>query len=244
MSNMHQLPFGVTPRAILIGAILVIWNAYWLAYAAELIQPQFLLNFVSLFFNAIFTLFILIACNSPIKWFSPHNALTTQEILVIYIMVVMVSTIGGHTMMTFLIGTLAHPYQFASSENEWADLFWRDIPWWFVPKNDVLDGYFKGDSNFYIKMHLDGWLIPILVWTGFVTMLWFVLICLNTIIRAQWTEREKLAYPIVQLPLQMAQNENRFYHNKIHVDWLWCSRILRNPSWTQPSLSKHTICKT
>ena len=34
MSNMHQLPFGVTPRAILIGAILVIWNAYWLAYAA------------------------------------------------------------------------------------------------------------------------------------------------------------------------------------------------------------------
>ena len=215
MSNMHQLPFGVTPRAILIGAILVIWNAYWLAYAAELIQPQFLLNFVSLFFNAIFTLFILIACNSPIKRFSPHNALTTQEILVIYIMVVMVSTIGGHTMMTFLIGTLAHPYQFASSENEWADLFWRDIPWWFVPKNDVLDGYFKGNSNFYIKMHLDGWLIPILVWTGFVTMLWFVLICLNTIIRAQWTEREKLAYPIVQLPLQMAQNENRFYHNKI-----------------------------
>ena len=46
-------------------------------------------------------------------------------------------------------------------------------------------------------------------------MLWFVLICLNTIIRAQWTEREKLAYPIVQLPLQMALNENRFYHNKI-----------------------------
>ena len=215
MSNMHQLPFGVTPRTILIGAILVIWNAYWLAYAAELIQPQFLLNFVSLFFNAIFTLFILIACNSPIKRFSPHNALTTQEILVIYIMVVMVSTIGGHTMMTFLIGTLTHPYQFANSENEWATLFWRDIPWWFVPKHDVLDGYFKGDSNFYIKMHLDGWLIPILVWTGFVTMLWFVLICLNTIIRAQWTEREKLAYPIVQLPLQMAQNENRFYHNKI-----------------------------
>ena len=64
-------------------------------------------------------------------------------------------------------------------------------------------------------MNLGGWLIPILVWTGFVTMLWFVLICLNTIIRAQWTEREKLAYPIVQLPLQMAQNENRFYQNEI-----------------------------
>ena len=103
MSNTHQWPLGVTPRTILIGVILIIWNPYWLAYAEELIQPQFLLNFVSLFFNAVFTLFILIACNSPIKRFSPHHALTTQEILVVYIMVVMVSTIGGHTMMTFLI---------------------------------------------------------------------------------------------------------------------------------------------
>ena len=215
MSNTHQWPLGVTPRTVLIGVILIIWNAYWLAYAAELIQPQFLLNFVSLFFNAVFTLFILIACNSPIKRFSPHHALTAQEILVIYIMVVMVSTIGGHTMMTFLIGTLAHPYQFANSENEWASLFWRDIPRWFVPKQDALDGYFTGDSNFYIKMHIGGWLIPISVWTGFVTMPWFVLICLNTIIRAQWTEREKLAYPIVQLPLQMTQDENHFHQSKI-----------------------------
>ena len=204
MPDTRKFPSGVTYRTILIGTILVVWNAYWLAYAAELIQPQFLLNFVSLFFNAVFTLFVLIVCNSPLKRFAPRYALTVQEMLVIYIMVVMVSTIGGHTMMTFLIGTLAHPYQFATSENEWASLFWREIPWWFVPKQNALDDYFKGDSNFYISRHLGGWLIPILVWTGFVAMLWFVLICLNIIIRAQWTEKEKLAYPIVQLPLQMA----------------------------------------
>ena len=215
MPDTRKFPSGVTYRTILIGTILVIWNAHWLAYAAELIRPQFLLNFVSLFFNAVFTLFVLIVCNSPLKRFAPRYALTVQEMLVIYIMVVMVSTIGGHTMMTFLIGTLAHPYQFATSENEWASLFWREIPWWFVPKQNALDGYFKGDSSFYTSLHLGGWLIPILVWTGFVAMLWFVLICLSTIIRAQWTEREKLAYPIVQLPLQMAQGENRFYQSQI-----------------------------
>ena len=215
MPDTRKFPSGVTYRTILIGTILVIWNAHWLAYAAELIQPQFLLNFVSLFFNAVFTLFVLIVCNSPLKRFAPRYALTVQEMLVIYIMVVMVSTIGGHTMMTFLIGTLAHPYQFATSENEWASLFWREIPWWFVPKQNALDGYFKGDSSFYTSLHLGGWLIPILVWTGFVAMLWFVLICLSIIIRAQWTEREKLAYPIVQLPLQMAQGENRFYQSQI-----------------------------
>ena len=56
-------------------------------------------------------------------------------------------------------------------------------------------------------------MVPILVWTGFVTLLWFTLICLNTIIRVQWTEREKLAYPIIQLPLHMAQGRKSFYKN-------------------------------
>ena len=32
---------GITLRALLIGTLLVIGNAYWLAYAAEMIQPQF-----------------------------------------------------------------------------------------------------------------------------------------------------------------------------------------------------------
>jgi len=105
---------GITLRALLIGTLLVIGNAYWLAYAAEMIQPQFLLNFVSLFFNAIFTLFAVIGFNLAWKKISPRSALSTQELLVIYIMVVMVSTIGGHSMMTFLIGTLAHPFRFAT----------------------------------------------------------------------------------------------------------------------------------
>jgi len=105
---------GITLRALLIGTLLVIGNAYWLAYAAEMIQPQFLLNFVSLFFNALFTLFAVIAFNLVWKKLAPKHALTAQELLVIYIMVVMVSTIGGHSMMTFLIGTLAHPFRFAT----------------------------------------------------------------------------------------------------------------------------------
>ena len=135
---------GITLRALLIGTVLIIGNAYWLAYAAEMIQPQFLLNFVSLFFNAVFTLFAVIGFNLAWKKLSPRSALTAQELLVIYIMVVMVSTIGGHSMMTFLIGTLAHPFRFATIENEWANLFWRYIPTWFVPEDAALDAYFKG----------------------------------------------------------------------------------------------------
>jgi hypothetical protein len=213
MRKSRQPASGITLRVLVIGSLLCIWNAYWLAYAAELINPQFLLNFVSLFFNAVFSLFVLVVINAPLKRFAPRRALTPQEILVAYIMVVMVSTLGGHTMMTFLIGALAHPFRFATPENEWAALFWRYIPEWFTPQQDALDDYFEGDSTFYVIGYLRGWLVPIIVWTGFVTIIWFTLICLNTMIRAQWTEREKLAYPIVQLPLYMAQGRDGFYKN-------------------------------
>ena len=211
MHKIQPKTSGITLRAILIGLISIIWNAYWLAYTSELIEPQCLLTFVSLFFNAVFTLFALAMIDLPVRRFAPRHALTSQELLVIYIMVVMVSTIGGHTLMTFLVGTIAHPYHFATVENEWADLFWRYIPSWFVPSERVLDSYFEGGSTFYTMRHLRGWLIPVLVWSGFITLVWFVLICLNAIIRAQWTEKEKLAYPIIQLPLRMAFERNAFY---------------------------------
>ena len=194
---------GVTLRSIAIGLVLIVVNAHWLTLTSELMEPQFLLTFVSLFFNAVFTLFVVAAINGFVTWVAPRHALTAQEQLVIYIMVVMVSTIGGHTTMTFLIGTIAHPFRFATPENEWSGLFLHYIPRWFTPSPDALDGYFEGASTLYTARHIRGWLTPILVWSAFIAVIWFTLICINTLIRAQWTEREKLAYPIIQLPVQM-----------------------------------------
>ena len=206
---------GITFRALVVGLVLVVANTYWLTIASELMWPRCLLNFVSLFFNAVFTLFVLTVLNKLLKWASPRSAFTPQELLVIYIMVVMVSTFGGHTMMCYLIGAIAHPYRFASPENEWADLFWRYIPQWFTPSVDVLDDYFDGESTFYTVAHLRGWIVPIVVWTVFISVIWFVLLCINSLIRAQWTEKEKLAYPIIQLPLRMtSEDKPSFFRNK------------------------------
>ena len=44
---------------------------------------------------------------------------------------------------------------------------------------------------------------PVLIWTGFIATLLFVMQCINVILRKQWTDRERLSYPIIQLPLEM-----------------------------------------
>ena len=205
---------GLTFRSLIIGLILTVANAYWLTITSELMEPQCLLTFVSLFFNAVLSLFVLVLINQILRKITPRHVFSTQELLVMYTMVVMVSTVGGHTIMCFLVGTLAHPFQFATPENEWADLFWRYIPEWFTPPVEVLKGYFEGESTLYTLKHIQGWLVPVLVWTAFITVIWFILICINVIIRAQWTEKEKLAYPIIQLPLRMVEENTTFFKDR------------------------------
>ena len=214
MSRMERRASGITFRSLTIGFILIIANTYWLTVTSELMEPIHLLTFASLFLNAVFSLFILVIGNQLLKKIMPRRAFSPQELLIIYVMIVMVSTVGGHTLMSFLVGTMAHPFRFATPENEWADLFWRYIPEWFTPSQDVLNGYFKGESTLYTMERLRGWLIPVMVWSGFITVIWFTLMCINVIIRAQWTEREKLAYPIIQLPLRMTTESSSFFKNK------------------------------
>ena len=205
---------GITFRAFIIGLILIVANAYWLMMTDEVTSPIYHLTFVSLFFNAILSLFVLVLINQLLKQFVPRRALSPQELLVIYVMVVMVSTIGGHCLICFLMAAIAHPFRFAAPENEWADLFWRYIPEWFTPSTSVLDNYFDGDSTFYAVKHLRGWLVPVMVWSAFITVIWFILMCINSVIRAQWTEKEKLAYPIIQLPLRMTTESSSFLKNR------------------------------
>ena len=206
---------GITFRAIVIGFILIIANAHWLTYASERMSPPFYLTLESLFFNAVMSLFIVLVCNLLAKQFVPRRALSPQELLVIYIMVVMVSTVGGHTLMCFLLATITHPFRFATPENEWAPLFWRYIPSWFTPAQGSLNDYFDGESTLYTMKHFRIWLVPVVVWTTFIGVVWYVLLCINVIIRAQWTEKEMLVYPIIQLPVRMTLGGTSFFKNRL-----------------------------
>jgi hypothetical protein len=203
-------------RAILIGIILVVVNAYWIGIASELWYALFTL--VNPFSNAIFTLLVVILIAFILKKISHKFQLTSAELVIIYSMVTMVSTISGHSVMMFVMGALAQPYWFASPENEWQSLFWQYIPSWITVTNtDILDGYFTGESTFHTMKHIKAWAGPVLIWTCFIFFLWFSLLCIISILRKQWIENEKLSYPIVQLPLAMAADREFF---KAKLMWI------------------------
>jgi len=210
-----KLNNGLTKKSVIIGIILVLVNVYWITAGNE-IWNTVQLTIASLFFNAVFTLFILSLLNLALFKISPKLSLSRTEMLVIYVMVVMTSTISGHTMMSFLMGGLGHSFWYASPENEWSELFLHNIPDWFtVSDRNVLKGYFEGESSIYLSENLRAWLIPVITWSMVIIVLWFVLICINILLKYQWTQRERLSYPIVRLPLEITKEPGRFFKNRL-----------------------------
>ena len=214
MQTEHKQPTSIRPRALILGVLLVLANVYWLVVTNE-IWYGLHMTLASLFFNAVFTLFALVCINIVLQKYTPAIALSRQELLVIYVMVVMASTIAEYALVAELMGNLSYPFWFATPENEYAGLFHGHIPSWITVRDmDVLRGYFLGDSSFYWRENLLPWLLPFAAWGSFIFVLWFVLISFNVLIRKQWTEREKLSYPIIQLPLKVTEPGMRIFRNK------------------------------
>lgn len=94
----------------------------------------------------------------------------------------------------------------------------KHVPdWLFVKNKDVLRGFYEGEESFNNLVTIKTWLLPITTWTVFMLVLVFVMMCINVLVRKQWTEHEKLAYPIIQLPVAMMRQggASGFFSNKI-----------------------------
>ena len=133
---------GIPLSVIVIGLVVVIINTYWVSVNNLVIGLVH--NYMSLFSNAVFTLFVLILLNLLLRKFLPKHALSPSNLLVIYVMAVMITTVSGHTTMNKLVGTLAHPFWFDTAENDWRNLFWQYVPPWFTTNDrSVLRGFFS-----------------------------------------------------------------------------------------------------
>jgi hypothetical protein len=59
------------------------------------------------------------------------------------------------------------------------------------------------------------WGKPVLIWSSFICVLLFVMLCLNAILRSRWMDREKLTYPIVHLPLEMTSERQPIFRSRL-----------------------------
>jgi hypothetical protein len=90
------------------------------------------------------------------------------------------------------------------------------LPDWFGPRHAAaVVGFWKGDVW---RVPWSDWAGPLAAWTALVLAVAWVMLCLNAMARRQWIAHERLAFPLVQLPLELARQEpghalNSYYRN-------------------------------
>jgi hypothetical protein len=194
---------SVTPRAVLLGLALAAANTWWVALA-EVRWGVSDGSCLPLFITPIFILALLTALNLGLRRIASRWALSQVELLTVYIVIVISETLSGHDFVQNLFGTIGHLHWFATVENQWADLLHPHLQSWLIV-DDVtsLEAFYEGGASFAEPWLLGPWLVPLAAWSAVLVALIGAMLCLNTLLQKHWTEHEKLAYPMVVLPLEM-----------------------------------------
>lgn len=169
---------------------------------------------------SIFFLFLLCLFINPVlKKIKKEIALTSKELVLIFVMMLVACAIPSWGLVMNLIYLIAGVHYFATPENTWYETIIPRIPKWLTPSDPeaiklFYEGLPKGAS-----IPWNVWIIPLLIWTIFILIFSFMMISISVIFRKQWMENENLIYPLMILPGEMVKQEDgifpSFFKNKL-----------------------------
>ena len=193
-----------TSKAILVGCLGAFSVSAGAAYGTMYLHGSFMALGTSMP-GAVFLMFVLtLMINPMLKMVNPGLGLNRRELLLVYIMMVMASPIP-----TLFVGRMLSSMVFAiyyqTPENDWQNLILPHLPEWMSPTHpDAAKWFFEGVGKDQ-GIPWRHWVPAYLAWMPFVWGLFCWMIATMVILRRQWVDHERLIYPLMQVPLAMAQ---------------------------------------
>ena len=198
-------------RAVFVGAVLSLGIGVSLPYTNMIIKGGLLAHNFSTP-AALFSFFIFVgAINVGLGLVRRTWELHRGELATVYIMAMLATSIPTIGFSENLLPIIAGYRYYATPENKWAESFLAELPPWLVPTDlAAVRGFYEG--------HPDGipwaaWVEPLVYWCTFILAIYWVTMCVMVILRRQWMDREKLLYPLVQVPLALMQDDAQ--HSRI-----------------------------
>lgn len=198
---------ALTWRSFLLCLVLLPVNSYWVVQM-EVVRYSAHPTTISLLFNTVFILLVLTVLNKLISSRIPRIALQRAELLLVYTVLCIGSCVSGHDMLEVFVPMLTWTFKHANSTNNWAHLINPHLrSALFISDESIYKSYYIGHDSVWQAKYIRAWLPVTLAWSLFVSLLLFVMLCINAILRRQWTDSERLTYPVVQLPLQITSEQ-------------------------------------
>ncbi len=195
-------------RSLLVGSILCCCIPVMAHLSVDWVHASFMaIDFMPV--AAIFLFFVLVFIgNTLLRMVSREAALTQPELLVVYTMLIVGSSITTMGLVSQLLPIIGAPAHFASAENQWKETILPHMPNWLTPGKEAIRGFFvglkKGEG-----IPWGAWIGPLLGWLVLLAPAYFVMIAIMVILRKQWVEREHLIFPLTALPAAMSKTPEK-----------------------------------
>jgi hypothetical protein len=201
---------GVTCRAIAVGLALAAFMGLAIPWGDMIIKGS-QMGIWNTNPGAIFLFLVLTAVvNTGLGLLHPRAALDRGELAVVYIMLLVANTLPARGFAALVMPVATGALYYATPENNWVDRVLPYLPSWATVQNEkAVRDYYEGVDQAGSAIPWDAWVRPLAYWFLFALALYTVMVAVSVILRRQWVERERLVYPMTQLPLHMLQEDHR-----------------------------------
>lgn len=186
-------------RAILTGCLLSVPVCY--------VAPNQIYSVIfSLMVPPVSALFFMVALNFFLRKISPRIAYNQTDLLIIFAITAVAGACAAEWVYVSNMAIWSYPLR--QTDGTVRDILTKHMPDWLVYKDLKLVEDFSGGGHGLgyafskIPLFFPKWI----AWGSLFFSICFATLCINSLMRGAWCQRERLAFPLIQLPVAMAEN--------------------------------------
>jgi hypothetical protein len=185
--------------------------------------------------------------------FKDRKLITAKELLVSWALMVLLSGVAWTGLARTFFINLTAPFHFATVENRWAEVLHPLLPSsWYPQSKDAIVSIYNGLTNgrqmgwleILGQIQWGAWLPPLLTWTIFILLCYFVMVCIVNLLSKQPLYNERMNFPLLRVPFEMEEaldqtGLGRFFTNRFLIAGLMvpiCLHLLNGLSFYHPSI--------
>jgi hypothetical protein len=186
--------------------------------AAELVAQTIQIGMMQLPPAVVALIFLVVLVNRLVAWVRPRAALRTPELVVVFVMMLFSAMIASRGVMERLLSVQVGVSYYAESNN-WQQLYFPLLnpalfPWDpTAPQPEPLVKWFYQRIPFGEPIPWGAWVASTARWLILIGAVFVGFLCISVLLRKQWVENERLAFPLVQLPLELMRG-GEFFANR------------------------------
>jgi len=136
--------------------------------------------------------------------------------MTIYVMWSVAGTLVSHDMLQVLLPLIAFPHHLANPQNRWAEIMLPYVkPWAIVPAGAAVTELMAGNQSLYRWSVLAPLWRPLAFWSVLLLTLMAAWTFMVSIVRQAWTDKERLTFPVIQIPLMLATRLQELLRSRV-----------------------------